>query len=79
MSPSPLYNLDLNFGDCIFKLLISNQTTEVLSALVLCLSANSNWWMLLPGEAGGEPLQHISISETPGEELVRSSEKERKT
>lgn len=35
--------------------------------------------MLLPGEAGGEPLQHVSISEAPGEELVRGSEKERQT
>lgn len=35
--------------------------------------------MLLPGEAGGESLQHISGSETPGEELVRSSEEEWET
>ncbi len=35
--------------------------------------------MLLPGEAGRKPLQHISVSETSGGELVRSSEKEWKT
>lgn len=35
--------------------------------------------MFLPGEAGGEPLQHLSVSEAPGQELVRGSEKERET
>lgn len=49
------------------------------SPLSVSLSAHSHWWMLLSGETGGEPLQHISVSEISGEELVRGSEKERKT
>lgn len=35
--------------------------------------------MLLPGEAGGEPLQHLPVPQTPGQEVVRRPEKERQT
>lgn len=35
--------------------------------------------MLLPGEAGGEPLQHLPVPQTPGQGVVRRSEEERET
>lgn len=33
--------------------------------------------MLFPGEAGGEPLQHLHVSEASGQALVRGPEEER--
>lgn len=35
--------------------------------------------MLLPGEPGGEPLQHLPVPQTPGQEVVRRPEKERQS
>ena len=38
---------------------------------------HSKWWILLCGDAGGEPLQHLSAPEVQGEELVCGAEEER--
>lgn len=53
--------------------------SAVGSPFLFLSSAHFDGRMFLPGEVGGEPLQHLSVSEAPGEELVRGSEKERET
>lgn len=54
-------------------LLRQNEPSPVAS------SAHRDRRMPLRGEAGGEPLQHLPVPQTPGQEVVRRPEKERQT
>lgn len=45
--------------------------------LTLFIPENSEGWVLLPGEDGGEPLQHVQVSEVPGQRLVPGAQEER--